>query len=519
MPLHHGPPDPTNHTPKLHKERHIRYWLRCLKTLLPTEYTSNDSNRMLLAFFIVSALDLLSALNSHTTRDERSSYIDWIYRCQHPQGGFRGFPATDFGPDLSSLENAHWDPANLPATYLALLNLVLLGDDLGRVRRRDCLRWLQRLQRDDGSFGEGLGEGGRVEGGSDTRFCHVAAGTRWILRGQHSDGEEDIDVEGLVKFLKSLETYDHGISEAPYHEAHAGFTYCAIGALSFLNRLPQAEELRSEMLLKSDLRFLERTVQWLVSRQVISVEESDDVEDEDSLNQEQFEAAPTRGPSSPSQPGAAQTLPHDASAHRSGPSSTEIRSQTPPAHLKMPISTFAAGFNGRCNKVTDTCYSFWVGGSLAMLHREHLISADRNREFLLNETQHSIGGFGKSPEDPPDVLHSFLGLAALSLLRPHSDSQASSVVIPPISDHSPVLVPPHDHPHAPFISPHGGLPQVSPELTIDPNEAPSEESSRLSGTEPAAPSERPDLKPLDPTMSISCSARWRIENEIWPQWS
>lgn len=25
-----------------------------------------------------------------------------------------------------------------------------------------------------------------------------------------------------------------------------------------------------------------------------------------------------------------------------------------------------AGFNGRCNKTADTCYSWWVGGSLAV---------------------------------------------------------------------------------------------------------------------------------------------------------
>lgn len=25
-----------------------------------------------------------------------------------------------------------------------------------------------------------------------------------------------------------------------------------------------------------------------------------------------------------------------------------------------------AGFNGRCNKVSDTCYGFWVGGALAV---------------------------------------------------------------------------------------------------------------------------------------------------------
>lgn len=32
-----------------------------------------------------------------------------------------------------------------------------------------------------------------------------------------------------------------------------------------------------------------------------------------------------------------------------------------------------AGFSGRCNKIADTCYSFWVGGTLAVrtLQRSH----------------------------------------------------------------------------------------------------------------------------------------------------
>ena len=30
------------------------------------------------------------------------------------------------------------------------------------------------------------------------------------------------------------------------------------------------------------------------------------------------------------------------------------------------INQIAAGFNGRCNKVADTCYAFWVGASLAV---------------------------------------------------------------------------------------------------------------------------------------------------------
>lgn len=192
----------------LNRERHIKYWLRCLKTYLPAvHYTSSDSNRVVLAFFIVSALDLLGALYSNTTVAERADYVDWIYRCQHPEGGFRGFTGTNLGA-LRSEENAHWDPANLPATYFALAALVILGDDLSRVKRRKCLEWLPRLQRADGSFGETLGEGALIEGGRDMRFCNCAAGVRRILRGSGGAIDhdiEDINVEGMVRYIRASE--------------------------------------------------------------------------------------------------------------------------------------------------------------------------------------------------------------------------------------------------------------------------------------------------------------------------
>lgn len=135
---------------------------------------------MSLAFFIVSALDLLDALNNHTTPEERQGYVDWIYRCQHPNGGFRGFPGTDFG-SLSSSENAVWDPANLAATYFAIGMLLIFRDDLKRLKREACLEWMATLQRPDGSFGQTIGLDASIEGGNDTRFGYVALCIRWFL--------------------------------------------------------------------------------------------------------------------------------------------------------------------------------------------------------------------------------------------------------------------------------------------------------------------------------------------------
>lgn len=75
-----------------------------------------------------------------------------------------------------------------------------------------------------------------------------------------------------------------------------------------------------------------------------------------------------------------------------------------------------AGMNGRTNKVADTCYAWWAGASLHLLGKPDLYDRKAIRHYLLEKTQHSVlGGFGKFPGDLPDLYHSCLGLAALSL--------------------------------------------------------------------------------------------------------
>ena len=195
-------------SPTLNLSQHIKYWLRCLKTHLPTLYQSNDSTRMTLAFFIISALDLLDALKTHTSDEERKAYVAWIYRCQHPNGGFRGFTGADLGSSRNE-QNECWDPANLAATYFALATLMVLEDDLQGVKVAECLCWLRQLQRADGGFGETRMAQGQVSGGSDVRFCYCAAGVRWILRQRRPTAiridQEDIDVEKLLHFILSLQ--------------------------------------------------------------------------------------------------------------------------------------------------------------------------------------------------------------------------------------------------------------------------------------------------------------------------
>ncbi|KAF2665913.1 terpenoid cyclases/Protein prenyltransferase [Microthyrium microscopicum] len=345
------------------------YWLRCLKTFLPNGYTSMDSNRMMIACFIISALDILSALDASMTTDERSSYIEWIYASQQDTGGFQGFPRTpDANPEPNdSHSDARltiiWEPATVPSTFFALAALLLLRDDFSRVGRRECLTWLTKCQRADCSFGQNLNDKGEVDGGYDTRFGYLAMHIRWMLGGDLLATQEpawpDVNIDGLVRSIRALQAYDGGFGDLPCSEPHGGYTNCAVNALAIVDKL--ADGIPDE----------DALIHWLVLRQTRQFEpDNEDDEDEDE-EQGGFATATTSS---------------------------------------------AIGFNGRCNKIADTCYTWWICDTLKTLGQIELIDKSKATSYLLNKTQHFIGGFGKYPSDPPDIYHSYLGLAALGIL-------------------------------------------------------------------------------------------------------
>lgn len=209
-------------------ELHTKYWKRCLKSLLPTQYQSSDSSRLLLAFFILAALDILAPsdtlLATTLPKEEVAGLREWILSLQHPKGGFCGSPNHKY-PEKYYLQGTRTvDPANIASTFFGLLSLAYVGG-LEHVDRVKTLKWLRTLQRKDGSFGEVRDISGRITGGRDMRHCHFASGIRRILRGDVAPrGDErpfkDIDVDALVRHIASSETYDGGVGESSEHEGH-----------------------------------------------------------------------------------------------------------------------------------------------------------------------------------------------------------------------------------------------------------------------------------------------------------
>ncbi|POR34973.1 Geranylgeranyl transferase type-1 subunit beta [Tolypocladium paradoxum] len=379
----------------LDKARHVKYWQRCHSTHLPSPYTANDSTRLTFACFIVSALDLLCVPLS---AKDRSSIRAWVLSLQHPDGGFCGSSTHALAG-----QDAAKGSANLAATFFALLLLGAAAETeaearaaFAGVRRRKLLRWLRRLQREDGSFGQVLWEGEAV-GGRDMRHSYLASCIRWMLRGGVEQGdegwEEDVDVDKLVAHIRQGQTYDGGLAETSEHEAHgssparrvcaeltytsiAGYAYCGIAALYMLDRPLSPSSPHGGAAIKQGVADRQGLINFLVHRQFTYLAQEEEEDDDEGEN--------------------------------------FIESKL--GALSLSEGCGHVGYNGRWNKKADTCYCWWVAGTLAMLDGLSMANGPPSRKYMLDITQHRIGGFSKAVGGPPDIYHSYLGLAALALM-------------------------------------------------------------------------------------------------------
>eukprot|EP01137_Pigoraptor_chileana_P008009 Opistho-2@54328 len=317
------------------RDTHVKYFKRCLQ-LLPHHYTSLDVNRLTVAYFCLSGLDILGAID---TLPGKKEIIDWIYNLQIARDpadpaknaarcGFRGGTSLGlpFDPSGEACRGCPhpMDGGHIAMTYTALACLGILGDDYSRVDRASVVMGLRQLQLPDGSFCT-TAEGSE----NDMRFVYCAC----VISSMLGDWS-GVNVDAVVDYIKRSFGYDGGFGQGPHLEAHGGSTYCAVASLQLLGKLDTA--------LTADER--DRLVRWCLMRQ-------------------------------------------------------------------------ECGFHGRPNKLQDTCYSFWIGASLKILGAFEMIDEQANRGFLLRTQSEKIGGFGKHEDSLPDILHSYFGIAAFSLME------------------------------------------------------------------------------------------------------
>ncbi|GAA5987814.1 hypothetical protein JCM5350_005373, partial [Sporobolomyces pararoseus] len=383
-------------------KQHVLFSLRHAK-YLPTPYEPEDANRMTLGYFCLSSLALLpcpstSSNNDSTSEQEgnvksaaaietmlrpvqRQGFIDWVYQQQIPRtGGFRGSDSMElpssFSSATASTSRTTLDPPNIIQSYTAILILALLDDPLEKLDRRALLRLVGECQNSDGSFS--LFPGCQEPG--DPRSSYSAFAICSMLNDWNT-----IDVELGLKFLNSCRRYEGGFAQRPNLEANAGPTYCAIACYHLSNRL-------------SSLPSKPSLLRWLIHRQI-----------------------PPSPPATPTplRPRTPSSIP---SSYDSDDASTgEEEEEEDDDDRGLPdLFKECAGFQGRTNKPLDACYSFWSLGALRLLLNDReefdsLVDSRSNSNWLLNCQHRLYGGIGREPGSLPDVYHTYLSLAALSI--------------------------------------------------------------------------------------------------------
>ena len=249
------------------RDLHLKYFDLNI-TSLPHHYTSNETIRMTLGMFCLSALEMLGKLKDYS-KENKSGWIEWIYDLQHcgKYAGFSGAPFLDMEKSISN----EYDLPHITMTYSAIVSLLLLQDDLSRLRKPEIIQSLRQLQQPDGSFCP-------IPNSDETdmRFVYCACAISFIL-----NDFTGFNIQKTVDYILSCQNYDGGFGIQKNLESHGGTTYCAVASLKLLGKL--------ELINK------ESCVHWLVNRQ------------------------------------------HE-------------------------------GFHGRVNKPDDTCYAYWICGSLQVLY-------------------------------------------------------------------------------------------------------------------------------------------------------
>ena len=222
----------------LYAQRHVRYFLRFLN-VLPSDTSHYDSTRLVMCFFAVSGLELLKSLDELSI--EKKDHIrEWVYHLlllpKESDGegslarwGFQG-SSTLIMPAASADVVDHSVPyacSHVSMTYTGLCTLLILGDDLSRISRRDIAAGVRACQQVDGSFCATL-SGSEC----DMRFVYSAAAVCYIIQDWSG-----MDIGCATDYILQSLSYDNAFAQGPGLESHGGHTFCAVASLSLMGTL------------------------------------------------------------------------------------------------------------------------------------------------------------------------------------------------------------------------------------------------------------------------------------------
>ncbi|PKA61897.1 Protein farnesyltransferase subunit beta [Apostasia shenzhenica] len=213
------------------RERHVAF-LEMMLERLPEDYESQEINRLTLAYFAISGLAVLDALD----QVNREQLISWVLSFQEEPGNEADSKNAEFygfGGSMSSklLKNdrkvLYYNCSHLASTYCALAILKLIGYSLSSINFEPILTSMRGLQQPDGSFIPI-----HIGAEADLRFVYCAAAICFMLNNWTG-----MDKARAKEYIMKCQSYDGGFGLVPGAESHGGATYCAVAALHLMGFL------------------------------------------------------------------------------------------------------------------------------------------------------------------------------------------------------------------------------------------------------------------------------------------
>ncbi|XP_012081734.1 protein farnesyltransferase subunit beta isoform X2 [Jatropha curcas] len=210
---------------ELVRDKHIDYLTRGLQQLSPS-FVVLDSSRPWLCYWILHSIALLG---ESVDFELENNAIDFLNRCQDPDGGYGGGPGQ---------------MPHLATTYAAVNSLITLGGRraLSSINREKLYTFLRKVKDPSGAFR--MHDGGEM----DVRACYTAISVASILNIL-----DDELVKDVGNYIISCQTYEGGIAGEPGSEAHGGYTFCGLAAMVLINEVNRLD--------------MARLIDWVVFRQ------------------------------------------------------------------------------------------------------------------------------------------------------------------------------------------------------------------------------------------------------------
>ncbi|RVX13875.1 Geranylgeranyl transferase type-1 subunit beta [Vitis vinifera] len=181
------------------REKHVVF-LQMMNQLLPSDYQGQEINRLTLAYFAISGLHILGAL------DENHQMNIWVAAGQF--FGFHGSRSSQFPRDDKGV--LIHNGSHLASTYCALAILKIVGYNFSCINSKSILTSMRNLQQPDGSFMPT-----HVGAETDLRFVFCAAAICSML-----ENWSGMDKEKAKEYILNCQSYDGGFGLIPGSESH-----------------------------------------------------------------------------------------------------------------------------------------------------------------------------------------------------------------------------------------------------------------------------------------------------------